>query len=175
MRVRDTRSWNGATRLFVHRILALTLTNHPEFLSDATDLAIRFHKPGPQFPKVDVSSPKSTKDSRELSVIRRMSLQMATLTGIVSKVDEKVTNIHKNVANTQQEVVEIREDVKELSQSHNAISKAICTLRTQLVDGYKKVMGKDSDKKGSGSGSGSGSGGGSGGAVMSNKRPRISD
>lgn len=137
---------------------------HSEFLQDATDYAIRFHKSAPLIPKVDdSSSPKSTKHSRELSMIRRMSLQMATLTGLVSKVDEKVTNINNNVVNTQHDVLAIKEDVKELAKSHSAISKAVYTLRTHLVDEYKKVVGKDSDKKGGSS------------AVMSNKRPRTAE
>lgn len=137
-----------------------------EFFQDAADYAIRFHKPAPQIPKVDDAfSPKSkSKDSREFSVIRRMSLQMATLTGLVSKVDEKVTNINKNVVNTQHDIVGIKEDVKELTKSHNAISKAVYAMKTHLVDRYNKVLGKDSDHKKGGSG-----------VVMSNKRPRTAE
>lgn len=163
MRVCDSLAVTQLRVVMSHESPRLTI-HLSEFLQDATDYAIRFHKPAPQIPKVNDPAPTTSKDSRELSVIRRMSLQMATLTGLVSKVDEKVTSINKNVVNTQHDVVGIKEDVKELTKSHNAISKAVYAMKAHLVDRYNKVVGKDSDNKKGGSS-----------AVMSNKRPRTAE
>lgn len=103
-------------------------------------------------PSIDL--PLELHGSHELTLNRRLSTQVATLHGLIAKVDE-------NMANIQNDVADIKEDAKDLRESNKSIFKIVNSLKTHFVESCKKIVRKDPVRKTE--------------EKMSNKRPRPSE